>query len=143
MKKNGFTLIELIGIVAIIALIMIVTIPQILSTMNKSNIDKVESFEHDIELAASSYVENNWNSFKGEYLLNKKETKYCLPVDLLIEQGFISETEIDPSTETLFDSKNKFVLLEDISSSETSYRFSYTYIDVTTNTETICSTWEG
>ena len=139
MKKNGFTLIELIGIVAIIALVMLVTVPRIISTLTKSTNDEMENFKNDLELAASSYVEANWGIFKNQYITKKEENKkniYCLSVQALIDSGYIEKTEIDPSTNKILDPNGKYIILEDISSSSNSYKFTYTYDE-----KSLCSDW--
>ena len=144
MKENGFTLVELIGIVAIIALVMLVTVPRIMSTITKSSTDKIENFERDLELAASSYVEGNWSVFKNKYiseLEEKGKTKYCLSLQTLIDSGYVEKTQIDPSTNKLIDPAEKYILLEDISSSTNSYKFAYKYVDTKINTNSDCSDW--
>ena len=146
MKENGFTLVELIGIVAIIALVMLVTVPRVMSTITKSSTDKIESFERDMEKAASSYVEGNWSFFKSQYtteLEQKGKTKYCLSLQTLIDSGYVEKTQIDPSTNKLIDPAEKYILLEDISSSTNSYKFSYEYVDVKINANSECSDWEA
>lgn len=139
MKKNGFTLVELIGIVAIIALVMLVTVPRIMSTLTKSTNDKIQNFKNDLELAASSYVESNWGVFKDEYITKKEENGkniYCLSLQTLIDSGYIEKTEIDPSTNEILKVTGKYIILEDISSSSNSYKFSYTYDE-----NSSCSDW--
>ena len=144
MKKNGFTLVELIGIVAIIALVMLVTVPRIMSTLTKSTNDKTENFKNDLELSASNYVESNWGIFKDEYILKINENKknvYCLSLQTLMDSGYIEKTEIDPSTNTILVTTGKYIILEDISTSTKSYKFSYTYTDVSADENSACSDW--
>ncbi len=142
MKQNGFTLIELIGVVAIIALVMVITVPQIMSTMTKSSVKKTESFEKDLELAAESYVENNWNSFKVEFEGNNKSGNYCLSLETLMQNGYIKNTDIDPSTNEAIDINNKYILLQNTSSND-SYKFSFDYVDISRdeNITSICNGW--
>lgn len=141
MKQNGFTLIELIGVVAILALIMVVTIPQLMSTMTKTDVKKLESFTHDLEISATTYVENEWSNFKQEYLQYNKDGSYCLSLSSLIEKNYIKKTEIDPSTNAVIDANGKYILLTNISDNSGSYRFSYKYVDTSVDNSTICSNW--
>lgn len=129
MKQNGFTLIELIGVVAIIALVMLVTIPQVMSTMTKSSVKKTETFENDLELAAESYVENNWNTFKVEFVNKQKSGNYCLSLKTLMIEGYIKNTDIDPSTNSVIDIEGKYILLQNISNNG-NFKFSFDYVDV-------------
>lgn len=144
MKQNGFTLIELIAVVVIIALVMVVTIPQVMSTMTKSNVKKAESFENDLEIAAQSYVENNWNDFKKEFIQNNKSDYYCLSLGTLLQNGYIKNTDIDPSTNEVIDINNKYILLQNINSNGT-YKFSYNYVDISKdeNRVSVCNGWGG
>lgn len=139
MKRNGFTLIELIGVVAILALIMVVTIPQLMSTMTKSNVKELESFAYDLETSAMTYVENEWSDFKIEYLKYNKDGSYCMSLSSLIEKNYIKKTEIDPSTNAVIDANGKYILLTNISDNSGSYRFSYKYVDTSVDNTTICS----
>lgn len=134
MKKNGFTLIELIGIIAIISLIGLVTIPQMMSSMTKGNEDKISQFKRDMESAAQSYVENNWNEsdFKNKIIIGiSNEQKYCIQLSDLIDNDYVDKFEIDPTTNTpLNDAFGKYVMIENISKVESKYNFSYTYVNV-------------
>lgn len=142
MKQNGFTLIELIGVVAIIALVMVVAVPQVMSTMTKSSVKKTETFENDLELAAESYVENNWNDFKVEFSNNNKNGYYCLSLETLMQYGYIKNTDIDPSTNEVIDINDKYILLQNISTNG-NYKFSFDYVDLskTEYQSSVCKDW--
>ncbi len=146
MKQNGFTLIELIGVVAIIALVMVVAVPQVMSTLTNSSVKKSEAFENDLELAAESYVENNWQTFKIEYdkyqTSHNRPNQYCIPLSTLISNGYIKNTDIDPSTNEAINFEKKYILLRNISETQNRYKFSFEYIDATVNKGTICTSWE-
>lgn len=145
MKKNGFTLIELIGVVVIIALILLVTIPKVMSTMTNSTENKIKSFEHDLELSASSYIEENWSDFKDSYETKKIDGKYCINLQTLIDDNYLKATEIDPSTDKVIDPSNKYILIDNISDNKDigMHRFSFTYVDTTIDTSSICNGWSG
>ena len=133
MKQNGFTLIELIGVVAIIAVVMLVTAPQIMSTMTNSQTKSSEALYKDIELAAQSYVENNWNTFKAEYEGKKKNSNmYCLSIKTLVANDYIKSSNlIDSSTNEAIDPNTNYVLLTNESSSTGKYRFTFKYVGKT------------
>lgn len=146
MKQNGFTLIELIGVVAIIALVMVVAVPQVMSTLTNSSVKQTEAFENDLELAAESYVENNWQTFKVEYqkyqASHSNSNQYCIPLSTLISNGYIENTDIDPSTNKAINFENKYILLHNTSGALNRYKFSFEYIDTMKDKSTICTLWE-
>ena len=74
-----------------------------------------------------------------EYSINKNAStnEYCLPVQNLIDDKFLSATEIDPSTERTIDPNGKYVLLKN-ESTNGRYNFSFKYVDVNEDTSTIC-----
>lgn len=133
MKQNGFTLIELIGVIAILALILVVSIPKVMSTMTASTVKSYDKYKNDLESAAQTYVENNWSSFKNEFInANQNDLqngKYCIPISILIENGYVSNTEIDPSTNEKIKAADKYILLNNVSSSDGYYRFDFVYVD--------------
>ncbi len=146
MKQNGFTLIELIGVVAIIALVMVVAVPQVMSTLNNSSVKSTEAFENDLELAAESYVENNWQTFKVEYQqyqsAHGNSNQYCIPLLTLMQNGYIKNTDVDPSTNEVIDINGKYILLQNISENPIRYhKFSFKYIDITKDKSSICTLW--
>lgn len=146
MKQNGFTLIELIGVVAIIALVMVVAVPQVMSTLTNSSVKQSEAFENDLELAAESYIENNWQTFRAEYdkyQSSHNNNQYCIPLSTLISNGYIENTDIDPSTNKVIDFEKKYILLRNTSGNLNRYKFSFEYIDTIKNKSTICTSWEA
>ena len=63
MKKNGFTLIELIGSVVIIAIIALIAFPAIISVL-KSGDDKVSASTQQLIIsAANKFVNDNMDSY--------------------------------------------------------------------------------
>lgn len=147
MKQNGFTLIELIGVVAIIALVMVVAVPKVMSTLTNSSVKQAEAFENDLELAAESYVENNWQTFKAEYekyqSAHSRPNQYCIPLSTLISNGYIENTDIDPTTNEVINFEKKYILLRNTSGNLNRYKFSFEYIDTIKDKSTICTSWEA
>lgn len=65
MKKDGFTLVELMAVIAIIAVLSVVVIPSLI-TVNKSINDRLYKQKIDnIESAAELYASNNPDIFNG------------------------------------------------------------------------------
>ncbi|MEG0266852.1 MAG: type II secretion system protein, partial [Bacilli bacterium] len=56
MKKNAFTLIELISILTLLGLIAVITVPIMSNTINKSKDKSLKEQENIIEKAAKKYA---------------------------------------------------------------------------------------
>ena len=82
MKKNGFTLPELLAVIAIIAIIALIAIPSVLLIRNKINKRLYESKKETILLAAQLYGQDNEDIFNvtGEAMID---------VGLLIQKNYI------------------------------------------------------
>ena len=65
MKKQGFTLVELLVVVAIIAVLSIIIIPSIISVNNTINKRMLSEKEEHIETAATLYASKNDDIFNG------------------------------------------------------------------------------
>ena len=86
MKKNGFTLVELLAVIIIISLLVLIVLPNIFNSIENSN-DNVDKLTKEmIYKAASLYVSNN----EKEYPQNTGYT-YCLPLSILIDEEYLSE----------------------------------------------------
>lgn len=122
MKKNGFTLVELLAVIAILAIILLIAIPQVTSTMQKSSVEEEKAFKKDIELAAQTYVEENWTKqeFKTQIVINP-----CIPVQDLINNGYLSTIIKNPENPDE-NVAEQFVKLTN-QSTDGNYRFKYEY----------------
>ncbi len=121
MKKNGFTLVELLAIIALLAIMLLVAIPQVTKTMNKSEVQKEETFKKDIELAAESYVENNWTKSKADFI-----TKKCVSIQTLIDTGYVSPLTRNPVNEDQEISEYSVKLINQTNENN-KYRYKYQY----------------
>ena len=84
MKKNAFTLIELLAVIVILAVILVISIPRILDVIDES---KLDSFKTSAQIIADSaekkYVENKLNNFDEEITcenvtkLSKEDYESC------------------------------------------------------------------
>ena len=86
MKKNGFTLIELILTVTIIALLTLIISPNVFNMINKSKIDSCEELIGNIELAAINYASTN------KYELNLKNNTVTTTIAYLYDHGYLNGT---------------------------------------------------
>ena len=88
MKKNAFTLIELLGVLLLLAVIALITFPIIDNTLTNSRNEAYERQKDNIIEAARMYVTEN-----GNYNANKKQLSF----QTLIDAGFLKDGDIlDP-----------------------------------------------
>lgn len=86
MKKNGFTLAELLGVIVILAAVALIAFPPIINQIKKSRGDLDEALNSLILTAAEQYLDER-NSVK--------EGKYCIVLNVLVEDGKLVEPITD------------------------------------------------
>ena len=90
MKKNGFTLVELIAVITILAITIIIVTVKVDNNIKDTNRFVNEQIINTIENAAYIYAENNINEIP-----TLSTTKVVtITVDTLINKGYISEKEL-------------------------------------------------
>lgn len=89
MKKNGFTLIELIGTVVILAIIALVVLPATLSVLNQGQNEVDKSVIQVVESAGNSYVNANKNLYPKQLESLDKGTE-----DTRKSHGTVSTVEL-------------------------------------------------
>ena len=93
-KKNGFTLIEIMGAISIIVLLSIIAVPIIEKNVKKGKEQASEIQIKNIELAAQNWVSDN-KAELATYFANNQIKKITLKE--LIENGYMeNETIQDP-----------------------------------------------
>lgn len=78
MKRNGFTLAELLGVIVILAAIALIAFPPIINQIKKSHGDLDSALNSVILTAAEQYFEENNYS---------KDGQYCISLQVLINNG--------------------------------------------------------
>lgn len=96
MKKNGFTLVELLGVIAILALLATIATPAIISLSNKI---KGNMYDAKVKLIKESAI-----LYAEKY---KYKNYIQIPIKKLCEEGFISPDEGLSNNECLENPKNK------------------------------------
>lgn len=112
MKKNGFTLVELIGTVLILALMMLIIIPVVSKSMKSGIEDADKKAKANIELAAQNYVADNGYS-------------PCISIDTLVNNGYLEEKPKLPSNSSILNGNVK--VTKEITGSVGSKKIKYTY----------------
>lgn len=101
MKKNGFTLIELIAIILVLVAICLVSFPTILNMAKKSDKNAYEEYKNTICLAAKTYVTNeNKISDQSEIIIS---------INDLVDLGYIDDSLTNPKTKLTAFEENKTV----------------------------------
>jgi len=101
MKKNGFTLIELIGTVVILAIIALIVLPATLSVLNQSREEVDEATIQMVESAANSYVNANKNLYPKQLESLDKGTKDSrkyngvISTNQLVDKGYLEKSVYD------------------------------------------------
>ena len=120
MKKiKGFTLVELIAVVAILGLIALVVYPAIASVIRNSR----ESAYND-QVAVIEKAAKTW-SLKHANILPDDGSVYRLPVDTLVNEGYISNDEIKDPRHSSENLKGNVEIKYDSSKKQ----FIFTYVD--------------
>lgn len=81
MKKNAFTIVELLGIVTVIGIILLMVTPSLTSTLKRSEEKKCNDYKKTIYMAAENYFYEN-------------ENQTSVTVDVLENQGYIKEDKL-------------------------------------------------
>lgn len=91
MKKNkAFTLVELIAVVAILGLIALIVYPAIASVIRNT---KESAYNDQVNVIVTAA--KKWSTYNASKIPD--DITSCLPVETLIEQGYISNDEVkDP-----------------------------------------------
>jgi competence protein ComGC len=95
MKKNGFTLIEMLGILMVLSVIILVSVPSILSTNKKAKESQMEDAKETLYMAAETYVEID----KDRKARLKKNGYYFIKLTDLVSEGLISSSMKNPGTD--------------------------------------------
>ena len=86
MKKNGFTLAELLGVIVILAAVALIAFPPIINQIKKSRGDLDEALNSLILTESEQYIEERNLA---------KEGKYCIVLNVLVEDGKLVEPITD------------------------------------------------
>lgn len=100
MKKNGFTMVELIITIVLLALIAVVIGTNMVGLQSKQTEKNYKAFTGRLESAACQYIEKKENATQKRNCKSNPNSSYCnITVGTLINAGLIDYDEIDPSTD--------------------------------------------
>ncbi len=93
-KKNGFTLIEMLGILVVLSIIVMISVPAITSMLKQANKQKYDEWLQNLYIASEQYVEGHREEFAEA---NSGGTSY-LSIQLLLKKGYLKNSIKDPKT---------------------------------------------
>ena len=87
-RKNGFTLVELLVVIMIIGIVLGISIPAVVNLQKSQNAKKFDYFTTVVKEATDLYVEQYGKSF------DETENCFDIPYDSLVEEELIQESDI-------------------------------------------------
>ena len=93
MKRNGFTLVEMLVILIFLSLIFLFAVPSTINMLKKSEDDKYNVFLNDVYLATEAYLEKNKDDYPS---LSMDGVKTYIYMKDLVDEGLISTNLINP-----------------------------------------------
>lgn len=93
MKKNGFTLVELLATITILGIIALLLVPTVANTINDFKDDAVEKQKQSIVSAAKAWATDHRTSLPGD-----GESAICVSVSEL-KKGYIDKNLKNPKTD--------------------------------------------
>ena len=86
-KKNGFTMVEILGVVILIAAISLLVFPAMLEQFRKAKDDINESTLNLIYSGANTLINDDLQSYP-----KKNGSTYCISLKTLVEEGYVSDS---------------------------------------------------
>lgn len=94
MKKNGFTLIELIATIGLLGMLATILITVSVKKINESKEHSKKTMIESIELAAKQYI----SDYKDELSEFQAKDYIYISLQTLVEKNYFSNSLIDPTT---------------------------------------------
>ena len=101
MKKNGFTLIEVLAVLVILSIIMSIGAISVINIRNNSYKDLLETKKQNLEAAAIVYGQENPDVLKDKCEVDNYKSDYCAVVTVatLINGKYFKSTETNANGE--------------------------------------------
>ena len=101
MKKNGFTLIEVLAVLVILSIIMSIGAISVINIRNNSYKDLLETKKQNLESAAIVYGQENPDVLKDKCEVDNYKSDYCAVVTVatLINGKYFKSTETNANGE--------------------------------------------
>ena len=102
MKKNGFTMVELIAIIVIMASMLLIILPAINNTIKNSEEKEKQESLNNIYMAAENYLMANYDDYT---INNTGDVTYVYIIDL-ISNNYMSIDTLNPNNDSTFSNKD-------------------------------------
>ena len=109
MKKNGFTLTELITIIALLSIIMVITIPKINSAFKETRADQLEEVREKVVSATEVYLNSKCGSDNYNKLIENDSIKVYL--NSISDCGLIDSKIYNPVADNYFNINNEYIII--------------------------------
>jgi len=108
MKKNGFTLMELISVIALMSLLFVIMAPKINDVFKESRADQLEEVRQMVVDATDVYLNNTCGRDVYNNLIKTEEVKIYLNV--ISECGLIEDKIYNPVSGDNFIIDNEYIV---------------------------------
>lgn len=99
MKKNGFTLVELMGILVILGILLIFTVPTITKTLKGSQENDQKEYEETVCSAAKTYISMNKEISPYDAFSESANGNVSISIKTkLIDEGYLADNIKNPTT---------------------------------------------
>ena len=122
MKKNGFTLIEILGVVAVLGIISLVAVPNIINSLKKAEENKANAYKKQILQSTETFVEQNRDLFDPRLQTLTSHSVYIIVNDVVIT-GYVQSTFANPAGGTAADDKSCVKVVYDTSTKLLDYTY--------------------
>lgn len=107
MKRNGFTLIELITVIALLSIVGVILIPRINDMFKTSRADQLEEVREEVVNATEVYLNSSCGSDSYDRLIESDSIKIYL--SSISDCGLIDNKIYNPVSGEYFDIDNEYV----------------------------------
>lgn len=107
MKKNGFTLIELITVIALLSIVGVILFPRINDLFQISRADQLEEVRQDVVSATEVYLNSKCGKDSYEVLIDNESVKVYL--SSISDCGLIDNSIYNPVSGEYFNIDNEYV----------------------------------
>ena len=107
MKKNGFTLTELITVVALLSIIGVIMVPKILDAFQTSKADQLEEVRQEVATATEVYLNSKCGNEYYDNLIENDSVKIYL--NSISDCGLIENKIYNPVSGEYFNIENEYV----------------------------------
>lgn len=105
MKKNGFTLVELLAVIALIAIFLLVTIPTVDSVIKKQ-----KNRLYNIHLKNVTEALKTWGNMNIALLPEEANTSITVTLNDLKTAGLVEDDLANPKTDKCYLNSNTFTI---------------------------------